>query len=616
RHRMALNRALVDYDSSSDEDQALCVPIKKNTLTGYVETTYIDNIHFETQRLSHQAKALASDGTVETKQKKNKRKRIKNDNPGDVDGYLGPWARYDDEKRVSKPSEEDAAILAEYASKRKKNYQTAQSDEPEHKEKANVHIPDPYDYQGRSFLHAPRDLDDVNLISDETPDGCRVPRRLAHSYTGHTKAISAIRLFPKTGHLLLSGSMDSKIKIWEMYKERRCIMTYLGHRQAVRDIDFNVYGDKFISASYDQYIKLWDVETGQCVKRFTNKKTPYCVKFNPDEEFSHLFLAGMSDKKIVCWDTRTGDIGQEYDRHLGPVNSITFVDDNRKFISTSDDKSLRVWEWDIPVDVKYIADPSLHSMPAVCLAPNNKRMLCQSMDNKLYTLTCQNRYKLDTKKVFKGHMVAGYACVPSFSCDMRMAVSGDADGKIFFWDWASARIISSFKAHDNRISNIEMNMLALRLIIVSSLFLGVACFHIDKCDTGKKVLAPVRSVTISDCAETNGNDRCQLVRGQNETIAIEFSPDVDGIDSVAIRVAGKIGFAVLPFHLPGPQEACGNYGFNCPLKAGTNYTFTLSLPISQVYPKLNVDNMHRPVTLMIVGSRKRSMSKSVMYVVY
>ena len=45
------------------------------------------------------------------------------------------------------------------------------------------------------------------------------------------------------------------------------------------------------------------------------------------------------------WDTRTSEIVQEYDRHLGAVNTITFVDQNRRFVSTSDDKSLRVWEW-------------------------------------------------------------------------------------------------------------------------------------------------------------------------------------------------------------------------------------------------------------------------------
>jgi len=42
---------------------------------------------------------------------------------------------------------------------------------------------------------------------------------------------------------------------------------------------------------------------------------------------------------------------------LNPINSITFIDDNKRFVTTSDDKSIRVWEWDIPVDFKYIADP-------------------------------------------------------------------------------------------------------------------------------------------------------------------------------------------------------------------------------------------------------------------
>lgn len=52
---------------------------------------------------------------------------------------------------------------------------------------------------------------------------------------------------------------------------------------------------------------------------------------------SHLFPSQ--------WDIRSGEVVQEYDRHLGAVNTITFVDENRRFVSTSDDKSLRVWEW-------------------------------------------------------------------------------------------------------------------------------------------------------------------------------------------------------------------------------------------------------------------------------
>lgn len=90
------------------------------------------------------------------------------------------------------------------------------------------------------------------------------------------------------------------MQIWEVYNERRCIRTYYGHRQAVRDINFNNAGTKFLSAAYDRYIKLWDTETGQVCARFTSRKIPYCVKFNPDRNKQHLFVAGTSDKKIIC----------------------------------------------------------------------------------------------------------------------------------------------------------------------------------------------------------------------------------------------------------------------------------------------------------------------------
>ena len=39
--------------------------------------------------------------------------------------------------------------------------------------------------------------------------------------------------------------------------------------------------------------------SGQCLKAFSNGKIPYVIRFHPDEDKQHIFLAGMSDKKIV-----------------------------------------------------------------------------------------------------------------------------------------------------------------------------------------------------------------------------------------------------------------------------------------------------------------------------
>lgn len=112
------------------------------------------------------------------------------------------------------------------------------------------------------------------------------------------------------------------------------------------------------------------VSLGQVKQRFHTGHRAFCVKFNPDDDKQDTFLAGMQNKKVIQWDTRSGEITQEYDRHLGAVNSITFFDENRRFCTTSDDKSIRIWEWGIPVDTKLIQNAGMHSIPTMTKAPS------------------------------------------------------------------------------------------------------------------------------------------------------------------------------------------------------------------------------------------------------
>ncbi|XP_035385264.1 pre-mRNA-processing factor 17 [Electrophorus electricus] len=77
-----------------------------------------------------------------------------------------------------------------------------------------------------------------------------------------------------------------------------------------------------------------------------------------------------------------------------------------------------------------------------------KWLACQSMDNQILIFGAQNRFRLNKKKVFKGHMVAGYACQVDFSPDMSYVVSGDADGKLNIWDWKTTKLYHRIKAHD------------------------------------------------------------------------------------------------------------------------------------------------------------------------
>ncbi|KAG0484261.1 hypothetical protein HPP92_008340 [Vanilla planifolia] len=340
-------------------------------------------------------------------------------------------------------TEEQKKYAEEYAEKKAEKGRNGEGrgEKTDGMDKSTFHGKEEKDYQGRSWVSPPKDAKPSN-------EHCYIPKRWVHTWSGHTKGVAAIRFFPRHGHLLLSAGMDSKVKIWDVFNSGKCMRTYMGHSKAVRDISFSNDGTKFLSAGYDKNIKLWDTETGKVISTFTTGKIPYVVKLNPDDDKQHILLAGMSDKKIVQWDMNSGEITQEYDQHLGAVNTITFVDNNRRFVTSSDDKSLRVWEFGIPVVIKYISEPHMHSMPSISLHPNSNWLAAQSLDNQILIYSTKERFQLNKKKRFAGHIVAGYACQVNFSPDGRFVMSGDGEGKCWFWDWKSCKVFRTLKCHE------------------------------------------------------------------------------------------------------------------------------------------------------------------------
>ncbi|KAI9300832.1 WD40-repeat-containing domain protein [Cunninghamella echinulata] len=413
-----------------------------------------------------------------------KKKRAKKGDPGILEGenaYKGPWAGYDDDnyenrgpqqeikKEEIDEKEQVEKVKSEQQQQQRRRYNedemadneldddaTAQDrkTQPVGNETTKFHGAQEFDYLGRTYMAVPQDLD-INLTGEPGTQQCFVPKKLIHTWEGHHKGTSAIRFFPGSGHLLLSAGMDNKVKLWDVYHDRSLLRSFMGHNKSVRDIAFDNDGRRFLSAGYDRYVKLWDTETGQCIRSFSTGKIPYCVTFNPSPDKQNIFLAGYSDKKIIQFDCNSGLITQEYDQHLGAINTITFVDENRRFISTSDDKTMRAWEFDIPVVIKYIAEPDMHSMPAVTLHPNKKWLACQSLDNQINVYGAGERLKINRKKHFAGHLIAGYACKPGFSPDGKFLSSGDSSGNVWVWDWKTCKILKKFKAHNKVVINTE-----------------------------------------------------------------------------------------------------------------------------------------------------------------
>ncbi|KAF2402894.1 WD40 repeat-like protein [Trichodelitschia bisporula] len=421
---------------------------------GAVPTGYADEIAISETSFRSAQRAVQNAGHTSKK-----RKREDRGDPGVMYGaaaYKGPWAKFkEDTPEASSGSEEEVEVEVEYEDDEEIEDLGPQAGlapmatdyAPEEAGETSEFLGSSmYDYQGRTYMHVPLDLD-IDLRGDTSNIKNYVPKKEVFAWRQQKgSAITQMRFFPDSGHLLLSATASGKVSLFDVYHNRELLRTYSGHTKRCNDICFNNDGTEFLTASYDHYMKLWDTETGKCKAKFTTGKTPHVIRFNPS--INNEFLAGMSDKKIVQYDTRSGELVQEYDHHLGPVNTITFCDENRRFVTTSDDKSLRAWEYGIPVPIKFIAEPYMFSMNRSAAHPRKPFIALQSSDNQIVVYASSERFRQNRKKSFRGHNNAGYAIDVAISPDGEFVMSGDTGGYVCWWSWKTCKMLHKIQAAD------------------------------------------------------------------------------------------------------------------------------------------------------------------------
>jgi pre-mRNA-processing factor 17 len=222
---------------------------RKNVPTGYAEQSGISDATFRAQHRTFNSLGYAAVGesfvgdfdavmrnegkdVVQLRPSKKeteaiRRKRQKKGDVAILDGegaYLGPWARYneaamatrdDEEGEEYDEEEEEEEVVAPVSNpiidKAGREYLDVNTGGVG-KETTEFHGSEMYDYQGRTYMHVPQDLD-VDLKKEPGSTTNFIPKKLVHTWKGHTKPITALRFFPTSGHLLLSSASDSKIKV-------------------------------------------------------------------------------------------------------------------------------------------------------------------------------------------------------------------------------------------------------------------------------------------------------------------------------------------------------------------------------------------------------------------
>ncbi|TWU70948.1 protein with putative role during mitosis [Metarhizium rileyi] len=170
-----------------------------------------------------------------------------------------------------------------------------------------------------------------------------------HSLRCHTSTINCVAFHPKYS-TVASASDDCTIKIWD-WETGELEKTIKGHTQAVRGVDYGgpAGGTLLASCSSDFTIKLWDpADDYKNIRTLYGHDHSICsIRFAPcnnvETGSQHLLISASGDQTIKLWNVETGYCVHTLRGHTDWVRSIHPSADGRYLISASNDRTARVW---------------------------------------------------------------------------------------------------------------------------------------------------------------------------------------------------------------------------------------------------------------------------------
>ncbi len=157
---------------------------------------------------------------------------------------------------------------------------------------------------------------------------------------GHTAPVSSVAI-SSDGTRALSGSWGNVVRLWDI-ESGRCLRILEGHTGPVNSLAWSDDEGCALSGSEDRTVRFWDVNSGRCFRVLEgHADSVLSVAFSGNGERA---LSGSADGTARLWDLESGSCLRVFEGHSDSVRSVAWNEDGDRALSGSDDRTVRLWD--------------------------------------------------------------------------------------------------------------------------------------------------------------------------------------------------------------------------------------------------------------------------------
>jgi WD40 repeat protein len=245
--------------------------------------------------------------------------------------------------------------------------------------------------------------------------------------------------FSHDGRQVVTASDDNTVRVWDV-QSGQLVTAPLKHNSVVRHAAFSSGGRWLVTATCGNTARVWDAQSGQPVTPpLKHNSIVFYAAFSPD---GRRVVTASGDHTARVWNAQSGQPVTAPLKHNGRVWHVVFSPDGGRVLTTSDDRTARVWD---AQSGQPVTGPLKHNSGHyhAVFSPDGGRVLTASDDRTARVWDAQSGQPVTGP--LKHNVLVWHA---AFSPDGQRIVTASGDQTARVWDAQSGQPVTPPLKHN------------------------------------------------------------------------------------------------------------------------------------------------------------------------